>query len=391
MKRTISAMVGKGSINHNTRTFFAENVDPTRTHLNIQYCNVNVRDVYHELFDEAVTRYNARQTRKDRCIDDYYEKISKGKQEKTFHELVMQIGNRDDCGSATKEGQLAADILDEYMIEFQKRNPTLKVFSAHLHMDESTPHLHIDFVPYTTGSKRGVDTRVSLKQALGTLGFKGGTKGDTEWNQWANSEKEQLALVMERYGIEWEKKGTHEEHLSVLEYKKQERAKEVAILTVEKEEVQRELEQLAPLLQEVKAITKEFDSPEGELLPEPGKMEFAKSYRDNKVIPFIKSLVDKCRSLVVALHNMERKYWDLHRSYTSISYENSCLREENEKLIDRVERLEKVSRDFNRVKRFFGAEKIEKVVVEVKEMEVRRAEEEKERRRLKRKKDREAR
>ena len=81
------------------------------------------------------------------------------------------------------------------------------MFSAHLHMDEATPHLHIDFVPFTTGSKRGLDTRVSLKQALATQGFKGGSRGDTEWSQWVQSEKEQLAAVMERYGIEWEHKG----------------------------------------------------------------------------------------------------------------------------------------------------------------------------------------
>lgn len=97
-------------------------------------------------------------------------------------------------------------------------------------MDEATPHLHIDFVPYTTGSKRGLDTRVSLKQALAALGFKGGTRRETELNQWVAYEKEQLAAVMREYGIEWEKKGTHEKHLSVLDFEKKERAKEIAEL-----------------------------------------------------------------------------------------------------------------------------------------------------------------
>lgn len=64
-------------------------------------------------------------------------------------------------------------MLDEYYQGFQERNTNLRVFSAHLHMDEATPHLHIDFVPFTTGSKRGLDTRVSLKQALAAQGFKG--------------------------------------------------------------------------------------------------------------------------------------------------------------------------------------------------------------------------
>ena len=230
MKRTISFMTGKGSVNHNSRKFHAKNTDPERSCLNVEYCNENVKDVYHELFDEALAWYNEKQTRSDRRIDDYYEKIRSGKQEKPFHEIILQIGDKDNMGAKTENGRLAAKVLDKYMRDFQRRNPTLRVFSAYLHMDEATPHLHIDFVPYTTGSRRGIDTRVSLKQALSALGFKGGTRRETELNQWVAYEKEQLAAVMREYGIEWEKKGTHEKHLSVLDFEKKERAKEVAEL-----------------------------------------------------------------------------------------------------------------------------------------------------------------
>lgn len=230
MKRTISFMTGKGSVNHNSRKFHAKNTDPERSCLNVEYCNENVKDVYHELFDEALAWYNEKQTRSDRRIDDYYEKIRSGKQEKPFHEIILQIGDKDNMGAKTENGQLAAKVLDKYMRDFQRRNPTLRVFSAYLHMDEATPHLPIDFVPYTTGSKRGLDTRVSLKQALSALGFKGGTRRETELNQWVAYEKEQLAAVMLEHGIEWEKKGTHEKHLSVLDFEKKERAKEVAEL-----------------------------------------------------------------------------------------------------------------------------------------------------------------
>ena len=230
MKRTISFMTGKGSVNHNSRKFHAKNTDPERSCLNVEYCNENVKDVYHELFDEALAWYNEKQTRSDRRIDDYYEKIRSGKQEKPFHEIILQIGDKDNMGAKTENGQLAAKVLDKYMWDFQRRNPTLRVFSAYLHMDEATPHLHIDFVPYTTGSKWGLDTRVSLKQALSALGFKGGTRRETELNQWVAYEKEQLAAVMLEHGIEWEKKGTHEKHLSVLDFEKKERAKEVAKL-----------------------------------------------------------------------------------------------------------------------------------------------------------------
>ena len=230
MKRTISFMTGKGSVNHNSRKFHAKNTDPERSCLNVEYCNENVKDVYHELFDEALAWYNEKQTRSDRRIDDYYEKIRSGKQEKPFYEIILQIGDKDNMGAKTENGQLAAKVLDKYMWDFQRRNPTLRVFNAYLHMDEATPHLHIDFVPYTTGSKRGLDTRVSLKQALSALGFKGGTRRETELNQWVAYEKEQLAAVMLEHGIEWEKKGTHEKHLSVLDFEKKERAKEVAEL-----------------------------------------------------------------------------------------------------------------------------------------------------------------
>ena len=231
-------MTGKGSVNHNSRKFHAKNTDPERSYLNVEYYNENIRDVYHELFDEALARYNEKQTRNDRRIEDYYEKIRSGKQEKPFHEIILQIGDRDTMGAETEEGRFAAKILDEYMKDFQKRNPTLRVFSAHLHMDEATPHLHIDFIPYTTGSKRGLDTRVSLKQALSALGFKGGTRRETELNQWVVSEKQQLASIMLEHGIEWEQKGTHEKHLSLLDFEKQERAKEVAALEAQKEELE---------------------------------------------------------------------------------------------------------------------------------------------------------
>ena len=210
IKRTISGMIGKGSLAHNRREFFAENVEPDRVQLNICYQNENLKEVYKELFDDAVERYNTGK-RKDRKITNYYEKIRQGKQEKLFHEVIFQIGNREDMAVGTEAGNLAVNVLDEYVKDFQKRNPTLRVFSCYLHQDEATPHLHIDFIPYVTGWKgKGMDTRVSLKQALKGLGFQGGNKHDTELNQWINHEKEVLAEIARQYGIEWEQKCTHE-------------------------------------------------------------------------------------------------------------------------------------------------------------------------------------
>jgi len=228
MERTISGMVGKGSVSHNSRSFTSSNVDKERTKENVTYCNKNIKEIYHELFDPAVGRHNAKQKRNDRKINDYYEKIRTGKQEKLFHEVIFQIGNKDDMNARSENGQLAKQILDEFAGDFQARNPNLRVFSAHLHMDEETPHLHIDFVPFIRNSSRGMDTRVTLKGALNAQGFKGGSKGSTEWGQWMDAEKKELSRVMARYGVKWKQKGTRNRHLSVLDYQKQEREKEVA-------------------------------------------------------------------------------------------------------------------------------------------------------------------
>ena len=238
MKRTISAMSGDGVVAHNRRTYIAENVDQTRTHLNIEYCYTPIEQAYHELFDEAQAEYNAKQKRKDRRIENYYEKICNGDQEKPFYEVIFQVGNKDDMGAASENGALAKEILDKFYHSFLERNPQLHVYSAHLHMDEATPHLHIDFIPFTTGSKRGLSTRVSLKQALADQGITGEGRSLTERDLWVQKEKESLAEIMLEHGIEWEQKGEHKEHLSVLEFKREKRKEELAELEQSIERVQ---------------------------------------------------------------------------------------------------------------------------------------------------------
>ena len=238
MKRTISAMSGDGVVAHNRRTYIAENVDQTRTHLNIEYCYTPIEQAYHELFDEAQAEYNAKQKRKDRRIENYYEKICNGDQEKPFYEVIFQVGNKDDMGAASENGALAKEILDKFYHSFLERNPQLHVYSAHLHMDEATPHLHIDFIPFTTGSKRGLSTRVSLKQALADQGIIGEGRSLTERDLWVQKEKESLAEIMLEHGIEWEQKGEHKEHLSVLEFKREKCKEELAELEQSIERVQ---------------------------------------------------------------------------------------------------------------------------------------------------------
>ena len=411
MKRTISFMTGKGSVNHNSRKFHAKNTDPQRSHWNVEYCNQDIREVYHELFDGALERYNAKQTRKDRKIEDYYEKIRSGKQEKPFHEIILQIGNKDDMGAKTAEGQMAAKILDEYMKGFQERNPTLRVFSAHLHMDEATPHLHIDFVPYITGSKRGLDTRVSLKQALSALGFKGGTRMETELNQWVTAEKQQLASIMLEHGIEWEQKGTHEKHLSLLDFEKQERAKEVAALEKQKAELEeynanmqeinekwldqleniereissahenreeadkqadqakkkasqyeKKLTEIAPMVKDMERFAEKYSADREEVLPEAGTLETGKSYREKKAKPLIKKIVTVMRSVYRAYLDLSRRFSDMQKSYERAWSKVNSLTARVEELWNENRMLRESLGDYERVKGALGHDSVKAIV-----------------------------
>ena len=404
-------MTGKGSVNHNSRKFHAKNTDPERSYLNVEYCNENIKDVYHELFDEALARYNEKQTRNDRRIDDYYEKINVGKQEKPFYEIILQIGDRETMGAETEEGRLAAKILDEYMQDFQRRNPTLRVFSAHLHMDEATPHLHIDFVPYTTGSKRGLDTRVSLKQALSALGFKGGTRHETELNQWVAAEKKQLASIMLEHGIEWKQKGTHEKHLSLLHFEKQERAKEVSALEKQKAELEehnaimqevnakyleqlenfekdifsaqesqeeankqaeqakkkaaqyeKKLTEIAPMIKEMERFAEKYSADPEEVLPEAGTLETGKSYREKKAKPLIKKVVTVLRSVYRAYLDLSRRFNDMQRSYERAWSKVNSLTARVEELWNENRMLRESLRDYERVKGVLGHDTVATIV-----------------------------
>ena len=391
-------MVGKGSLTHNSRAFKAKNVKEDYTQHNIEYCNENIKAVYHELFDEALERYNAKQTRSDRKIADYYEKIRTSKQEKLFHEVIFQIGNKDDMNARSQNGELAKEILDEYMKEFPKRNPNLRVFSAHLHMDEETPHLHIDFVPFVTGSKRGLDTRVSLKQALASQGFKGGTRQATEQSQWMEAEKKELAKVMERHGVIWKQLGIHRKHLSVLDFQKQEREKEVVALTAQKEEIcqtiteiqaaadgeKRDLqdlqEQKAAMQKEILKMSSDKKLTEKNIhviredpawqLPEPGMVTTAKSYRDKKAIPLLEKVKETLVSALIRnvqltemVEKLKHQIEQLQRSKHSLEVKTDRLEKENTD-------LQEESRNFRYLKAEFGEQRVSEIIENRKAAEV---------------------
>ena len=362
MKRTISAMVGKGSVNHNQRKFTAENVDKSRSHLNKIYYSDKIEDVYHQLFDEALKRYNEKQTRNDRKIENYYDKIRSSKQEKPFHELIIQIGNKDDMAAESENGTLAEKILDEYIKGFQERNPNLKVFSAHLHMDEATPHLHIDFVPFTTGSKRGLDTRVSLKQALLSQGFKGTSKGDTEWNRWVQSEKEVLAEIMLQHDIEWDQRGTHREHLSVLDFKKEQREHELEKLEtiiddkkLEHDLLNKRISNYNEALDKLTELEDALQNDEKYQLPEPQGFMTAKAYKTKFAEPIIKELKKLVKSVLARSFEGWENYYRLNQKNGRLYSENQDLIRENNYLKQENAKLQTENKDYRLLKKVLGS------------------------------------
>lgn len=196
-KKSISMCQGKGSLSHNNREFSAKNIDSSRTADNIIFVQQNLSETYHQLFDEAIERYNDRQKRNDRKIPDYFEHLfnrspSKSvitgvNKQKSFYEDLVQIGTKDDTGVGTPDAEIAKECLQEYMDDFQARNPNFYVFNAVMHLNEATPHLHIDYVPIGHFDK-GLDTRNAMAKALEEMGYGKGANAINRWRlaEWGN-------------------------------------------------------------------------------------------------------------------------------------------------------------------------------------------------------------
>lgn len=175
-EKSISFCQGKGSLTHNNRDFIADNVHRDRLKDNITFIKQPIGEAYEYLFSESTERYNASQKRNDRKIKtSYFESVFNRKpsgnvltaadKRKSFYEDVVQIGKMEDSGFTTEDPELVAECLKEYMAGYQQRNPNFYVFNAVLHMDEATPHLHIDYIPFGH-YKRGQDIQNGIAQAL---------------------------------------------------------------------------------------------------------------------------------------------------------------------------------------------------------------------------------
>lgn len=357
---SISIELGKGALKHNSRIFNTSNTNPERSHLNKEYINDDIKNVYHELFDEAVERYNSKQTRNDRKVKNYYKKICNGKQEKPFHEIVVQIGNKNDFGIDKKTAELAEKALDNYVSTFQKRNPYLRVFSAHMHLDEATPHLHIDFVPFTTGSKRGLDTRVSLKQALANQGFVGNGREETEWALWVNSEKESLAESMLKFNIEWENQHTSREHLSVLDYKKKERQKEVIQLEEKVDMLKNEIECYQNCNNELQEID-ESDFDNKFVLPEPKPFMSANAYK-KLIEPMFNKLKKMVKALIVRCFKAEARAYNANRIVGRLQNDVEIYKKDAKSFSKMAHRADKKLAQYSKLRRIIGPKNVDEIL-----------------------------
>ncbi|MDE6678935.1 MAG: plasmid recombination protein [Ruminococcus sp.] len=208
----------KAKLKHNTREFISKNVDESRTSDNIIIKDMTVHEAYEELFGEAQRKYNAKQKRKERKIDNYYSHLfgdvpesrqdeiqTNQNRQKSFVECIVQVGDKDSTGFATnpKNAQIAIECLLEYIEGFQERNPYFYVFNAIIHCDETTPHLHFDYIPFADNYTKGMERQLSIAKALELMGY--GKNVDNAIRDFTQNERKIFREICERHGLEIEK------------------------------------------------------------------------------------------------------------------------------------------------------------------------------------------
>lgn len=228
MGKTLSFGKGKGNIRHNNREFVTDNVDRDRIADNITYVKQDLHDAYVECFQSAIDEYNARQTRNDRMksLDGYMDEIKRNQAnrngEKLFYEQVVGIGDMHDTGIVAhpEDAQTAKAILLEYFEEWKERNPNLHVFNAVLHMDEATPHLHVDYIPVGHGYKQGLQARNSLTRAFENMGIDSAkSKDDNATIHWQARERARITEIAKEHGVEIDVLGVKRKDYTIDEYK----------------------------------------------------------------------------------------------------------------------------------------------------------------------------
>lgn len=250
-----------------------------RTSWNRIYQMESLEVAYENCFGEALRKYNAAQKRKDRQKENYQKEVEQsGNGEKLFYENIVQIGKKtdtpvvDEKGKLTEDAKAAIKVLERYATTFQERNPNLYLFNCVLHLDEATPHLHIDYIPVAHGYKKGMETRNSLTKALQEMGFaKAVSRKQNETVAWQERERAFLTELCREQGIEIEVFGIQRENLSLPEYKAAMREVEALeqrteILDSQKERLEQQKEDLEQKTTELHGQVQEMEMQNQELL-----------------------------------------------------------------------------------------------------------------------------
>jgi hypothetical protein len=283
--KTISFPKGKGHLTHNNREFNCNNVVPERTAWNRIYIQEPLKDAYEKCFGQALRDYNAAQKRKDRQKNDYLEEIeNSGNKEKAFYENIVQIGKKtdtpvtDENGVLTEEAKAAIEVLDRYAKTFQERNPNLYLFNCVMHLDEATPHLHIDYIPVAHGYKNGMKTRNSLTKAFQQMGFaKAVSRKQNETVAWQEREREYLTELCREQGIEIEVLGVQRDNLSLPEYKAamrevEELEQQAVVLDKRNESLEQQNDDLVQKTAELRGQVQEMEAQNNELVLQAQKL-----------------------------------------------------------------------------------------------------------------------
>lgn len=258
---TASIAKGRGYLNHNDRTIKQVNSrswKPELSNQNIVYVNEPIQNVYHELFDSALDKYNAKikqSKNPQRVIKDYYEHISRSKQEKSFYEYIVAFGNVNDKN--TEIYPVLQQCLDEYNRDFQSRNPNFRVFQQITHRDEvGIDHTHIDIVPVCSGNTRGLETKNSFSGALKQMGF----TGKNAFLDWRRSEEKVMAEILERHGLEFERGDGRQEHLNVRQYQEYKHYEELTVQEMQRLETLQKETNYTALVAENRELKKQINT-----------------------------------------------------------------------------------------------------------------------------------
>lgn len=377
--KTISFPKGRGHLSHNNRDFISKNVVPERISWNRIYKQESLEDAYEKCFGQALKDYNASQKRKDRKKDNYLKEIeNSGNKEKPFYENVVQIGKVTDTAVVDEKGNLAEDakaaieVLEKYAQTFQERNPNLYLFNCVMHLDEATPHLHMDYIPVAHGYKTGMETRNSLTKAFQQMGFaKAVSKKENETVAWQARERAYLTELCNEHGIEIEMLGVKRDNLSLPEYKAA--MQEVATLEQQAQEMETHNEELATQAQKLAEQVDKLEKQEKN-----NKAILAKHDLRASTLKTISKEVDaeteKTKSMAVPVNNIfsgeeyvkiKKSDWNIIVDAFSRAVSRNHLLEKYEKKIARLEhKISILSEQVEKLKRFVASQGLGEAFVE---------------------------